>query len=342
MLQEGLIMKNLSKTRWIGRAESIKAVWVSYEILIETLIDIKSCEDGDRDARRTAINLLDRIKSFEFYLSMLFMKSIMYKTNIIVLEVQEIDQDILPSLEVMRQTQDAMVRIREDNVDLESTVAAAADKCKSYGTDAEYEFSKKQRPRKPPKRIDENTGNATTLLFNQHYKQEMFKVVDRLVSDIDDITKYFSNIALPVTVLLPNKISKCIKQQVNKLCATFPNDLKDSDTLSVEIEMMGNYIEKGGARNLCEAARCLHGKRHSYPSLAKAYQLALTIPVSVASNERSFSKLRLVKNYLRSTMKEDRLDGLMILSSASDILDSFDLDKIVDSWSICKTRKIKI
>ena len=72
------------------------------------------------------------------------------------------------------------------------------------------------------------------------------------------------------------------------------------------------------------------------PKSCKAYQLALTIPVSVASNERSFSKLRLVKNYLRSTMKEDRLDDLMILTSASDILDSLDLDKLSNDWSLRK------
>ena len=54
-------MKNLSKTHWIGRAGS-----VSYEILIETLIDIKSCKDSNQDAQKTAINLLDRIKSLEF------------------------------------------------------------------------------------------------------------------------------------------------------------------------------------------------------------------------------------------------------------------------------------
>ena len=119
-LQEGLIMKNLSKTRWIGRAESIKAVWASYEILIDILDDIKNSEDGDRDARRTASNLLDRIKSFEFYLSILFMKNIMYKTKIVVLEVQEIDQDILASLDVMRQTRDAMLRIREDDFGLDA------------------------------------------------------------------------------------------------------------------------------------------------------------------------------------------------------------------------------
>ena len=41
-------------------------------------------------------------------------------------------------------------------------------------------------------------------------------------------------------------------------------------------------------------------------------------------------------------MKEDHVDDLMILSSGNDILDCLDLDKIADSWSICKTRKVKI
>ena len=50
-LQEGLIMKNLSKTRWIGTTEYIKAVWARYEILNDILDNI-NCEDGDRDARR--------------------------------------------------------------------------------------------------------------------------------------------------------------------------------------------------------------------------------------------------------------------------------------------------
>ena len=39
-LQEGLIMKNLSQTQWIGRAESIRAVWQSYEILLDVLLEI--------------------------------------------------------------------------------------------------------------------------------------------------------------------------------------------------------------------------------------------------------------------------------------------------------------
>jgi hypothetical protein len=47
-----------------------------------------------------------------------------------------------------------------------------------------------------------------------------------------------------------------------------------------------------------------------YPNASIAYQIMLTIPVTVASAERSFSKLKLSKSYLRSVMLQDRSNGL--------------------------------
>ena len=54
------------------------------------------------------------------------------------------------------------------------------------------------------------------------------------------------------------------------------------------------------------------------PNLSIALCILLTIPVTVASGERSFSRLKLIKSYLRSTMIQARLSGLAVLSIEND------------------------
>lgn len=66
----------------------------------------------------------------------------------------------------------------------------------------------------------------------------------------------------------------------------------------------------------------------------------LTVPVTVASAERSFSKLKLNKNYLRSKMSQERLNGLAHLSIENDILYDIDLKKIIKDFASKKARKV--
>lgn len=46
-----------------------------------------------------------------------------------------------------------------------------------------------------------------------------------------------------------------------------------------------------------------------FPSIKHALEIALALPCTTANVERSFSTLRKVKTWLRSTMSEDRLNG---------------------------------
>ena len=52
----------------------------------------------------------------------------------------------------------------------------------------------------------------------------------------------------------------------------------------------------------------------SMPELVTACVFFMTLPVTAATAERSFSKLKIIKTYLRSTMSQERLDGLAIIS----------------------------
>ena len=51
----------------------------------------------------------------------------------------------------------------------------------------------------------------------------------------------------------------------------------------------------------------------SHSSIAVLIQILATLPVTTATNKRSFSALRYLKTYLRSTTKEVRLTGLALL-----------------------------
>ena len=58
----------------------------------------------------------------------------------------------------------------------------------------------------------------------------------------------------------------------------------------------------------------IHNLLSILPNLSISLRILLALPVSVTSGEGSFSKLELIKNYLRSTMLQERLSGLAILS----------------------------
>ena len=58
-----------------------------------------------------------------------------------------------------------------------------------------------------------------------------------------------------------------------------------------------------------------------FPNVWIAYKILLTIPIIVASAERSLSKLKLIKSYFRSTMSQERLNGLTILSIEKHMLE---------------------
>lgn len=79
-----------------------------------------------------------------------------------------------------------------------------------------------------------------------------------------------------------------------------------------------------------------------YVNLCIALRISLTQPVSVASGERSFSRLKLLKTYLRLKISQDRLVGLALISIESDVCDQLDIQMIINDFAALKARKVVI
>ena len=74
-------------------------------------------------------------------------------------------------------------------------------------------------------------------------------------------------------------------------------------------------------------------KRHDcFPNASIAYRVLLTIPVTVASAERSFSKLKLLKSYMRTTMTQQRLNDLATISLESEVLEKIGYEDIIEDF----------
>ena len=62
-------------------------------------------------------------------------------------------------------------------------------------------------------------------------------------------------------------------------------------------------------------------------------RLMLVCPVTSCSAERSFSSLRRLKTWLRSTMMQTRLNSVAVCNIHRDILDDIDIVKIAKEFS---------
>jgi len=76
-----------------------------------------------------------------------------------------------------------------------------------------------------------------------------------------------------------------------------------------------------------------------YCNVFVALRIVLSIPVTVALAERSFSEPQIITNYLRSTMIQQRLSGLAELCIENDTCKNIPKDDIIDQFAAAKARK---
>ena len=79
-----------------------------------------------------------------------------------------------------------------------------------------------------------------------------------------------------------------------------------------------------------------------FPYLTISLRIFLTLPVTVASAERSFSKLKLIKNHLRSLLGQKKLADLAVMGIESDLTCSVNFEDIIDTFARDKARKVPL
>ncbi|CAI6361713.1 unnamed protein product [Macrosiphum euphorbiae] len=138
------------------------------------------------------------------------------------------------------------------------------------------DFKNHHRKRIAPKRYDYNATTQAEFTMHLFYRKEFKMVLDTLLKLTNDNLKSYY------------------------------------DLVQTELEILFSMLQEDRTlpfNSLMEKAEV----KHILPCANQICRLALISLVTVASNERSFSKLKLIKTHLRSTITDERLNSLIVL-----------------------------
>jgi len=96
--------------------------------------------------------------------------------------------------------------------------------------------------------------------------------------------------------------------------------------------------------HVSDAHGVLSKMESAFPDLLLFVQIVLTVPIASATAERSFSTMKRVKTYLRSTMTDQRLNNLCLLAvereMSHDLLS--DPSSVIDKFALLRDRRLSL
>lgn len=157
-IEGSLKLRNLSKTRWTARAESLKAVYISYEIIVSVLDDLTTDKNIDQKTKIQALGLEKKCLSFDFIVSMYTMKTIMYQMKTLTEQLEASDLNIVDGIVLIECAVRSLKEIRIDSDQLNKLISSAKVFSLKIEVDPVVDFQRHHRKRLNPKKIDSNSN----------------------------------------------------------------------------------------------------------------------------------------------------------------------------------------
>lgn len=326
-------LRPLCPTRVLCRGPAIKSIVDNVESIVEALEEYSANSSGE--AATKARGFITAISNGSFLLCLKIALTVVTTLENLNTAVQSRKACVSSMIEMMKMTVTYLQNLRSAD-SFGRLFTEVEDLC----TKLDIREVVLPRQRAPPRRF---TGPAMPIVWNnaeEYYRSEYNKVIDIAIAGL--ITRYDQpGIAKYIS------LEQLLLQNSGTLNATELNIVKDypelsADTLTVQLAMIKqqdwrcdsvmDYVNK--FKSLNKSVRNLFGQ------VQQLLKLLLTLPCSNAEAERSFSCLRRLKTYLRSSMSQERLNHVTILHVHQETLDRVDICKVAKEFvEKCESRR---
>ena len=112
----------------------------------------------------------------------------------------------------------------------------------------------------------------------------------------------------------------------------------DLSKLAPQLEVAKNLLTSKGVQSVEDVMKELP-MQHGFPEVYHLIKIALTIPETSVTSERSFSVLKRIKTYMRG---QERVTHLAVLSVERELSKNLDLDLVVDRFRDMHQRRLQL
>ncbi|XP_071148256.1 zinc finger MYM-type protein 1-like [Mytilus edulis] len=316
-------LRTLCETRWSSRADSLFTFLNAFPVVVSSLEALKD----DRDEK--AAQYVNAILKFDFMIALVVAEHLLSATVALTNYLQKTDINLLDAVQEAR-----IVVQRLDNERTDPNVwTALFEKAVKVGEEFEIPPSTPRRAGRQMHRQNHPINDPS-----EYWRVSLYLVfLDHLVTEIT--SRVIKNEGrFSAEYLIPSKLQALTDQTTNSIFETFHVDLGDRQAFDDEVarwKIRWDMVDGQRPQKLLETLNATN--KDLYPNIYAILTVLLTMPVSSASSERSFSAMRRIKSYLRATMGDERLSNLSILHIHR--ARSVNITDIIDKFSVKKNRR---
>lgn len=317
------LLKKFCETRWTHRSESVDQVITCFSAIIDTLQSL-----SEEKLSHDASSFLHSVLTFDFiiclHISNCLLKFLMPLCNVL----QAKNCDLVQASQQAQTLVTFFQKKREDD-----TYDCVWTKACEFATNVDVS---PKAPRTTPRQTQRSNTPAHTPM--DYWRLNVYlPFLDHIITQLSDrLCKPLPRLC--AQYILPDFIDRLTADIWQNIKEEYEPLLPSPTSADVELEVWRHYISTTNSQLPATLPDAVIATRDMYPNIHAILRTLLTMPVSTATAERSFSTLRQLKTYLRTKMTDQPLTSLALLHIHREI--DVDVNAVIKEFDATGNRRL--